>query len=421
MKLLSSSLWLWGILLLSINVLGDDQDNKQRTAEEKIGDILGKALIDYDALPIDSLEIYVEDGNSIAQFVLARRLMDGTAGTYDSATAIELLHLSANHGHYPALEKVADIFFNGIFVRKNIDSALYWTTRAANMDWPPSQTKLASYTMETARTSEDSSRSYMWARMATHNVGSEAEKSTAESFKNRIGNMLTAEQRTRGDSLLTSYLAARLKNSRSRADSVSTISNMSKAGMPEGKYLEGKSRYYNPSATEITKLVGFHLLRDAADAGYGPAAYQVGEIYLYPFRPIERNIDSAVYWLRKAIAAGDPNAAVSLGKEYVEGLTLKKNVKEGARLLKLAASQNSASGIKELGNFYWSDVAPKKNAIRAWALLKAAEDRLEQVNIVFVVESKRKLKDKDLIEAEQLLKDLNDETKIKAIVESWKD
>ncbi len=376
---------------------------------------------DYTTMPFDSLKRFADNGVAEAQYWVAFRYFDGSAGVTDSIEGLKWIRKSADGGDMYAPEVLGILFNNGQLVPTNPDSAVYWIQRAAELDNGVCQARMADFRWHTAKTADDSITGYMWSGLAIFNLFADNDKRAGDSLKADFASHLTPEQIAQGDSKVISFMERQYRGARSGKDSTRIIRNLSKAGWPEGMFRVGSMDYLFEGASDSTMRKGMALFAKAANAGYGPAAYAIGDKYNWGLKPVSSNLDSATYWLKRGAELGDADAQASLGFMYSIGRGVKKDAKEAVRLLKLSASQNNRRGILELGNFYWSDAAPKKNKVRAWALLNVAKDKFMQVSIVKIGETIRKMNDKERSEAEVLRKDLGDETKIKVIIDGWVD
>lgn len=413
---------LWWTSVVVIFCLGTAaRADEEERLRHIIDSVLEESRRDYSVMPFDSLKRFAESGVAEAQFYLAGMYFEGTAGVRDSVEGLRWIRKSAENDDVFAQEYLAALFNNGVLVETNADSALCWVQRAARLDYGVCQARMAMYCWTTARDASDSVTGYMWLNLATYNMYVESEKKAVDSLKAEFVSHLTPEQVAQGDSKAISFMERRFREAKNGKDSTRIIRNLSKAGWPEGMYRVGKMDFFFETVSDSTMREGMALFAKAAIAGYGPAAFAIGDKYNWGLKPVTSNLDSAVYWLKMGVELGDADAQVSLGFMYSDGRGVKKDVKEAVRLLKLSAAQNNRVGICDLGNFYWSDNAPKKNKVRAWALLTLAKDRFMQVSIVKIGEIIRKMNDKERAEAELLYKDLGDAAKIRGVIEGWVD
>lgn len=83
------------------------------------------------------------------------------------------------------------------------------------------------------------------------------------------------------------------------------------------RFLEGKGKLHGTDGFTKDAAEGLRLLTEAANAGSGEAAFGLGVAYRYGLE-VEANLEAALEWYRKAVAAGFTDAAEEL--EQVERL-----------------------------------------------------------------------------------------------------
>src|SRR5262245_2831094 len=84
-----------------------------------------------------------------------------------------------------------------------------------------------------------------------------------------------------------------------------------------------------------------------------------------------RNIRRVKTWLRAAQSAGDHRATYALGTWYLHGTHLKKDVKEGTRLIRLAAKANVPDALFDLAVSCEKGIGVRRNLKRAAELYLA--------------------------------------------------
>ena len=88
----------------------------------------------YDSVAAVEADMELE-GNSAAQFELARTLQTGAKGVADPEQALILYHLAAENGYKPAQKYLATAYREGLMgVEKNTGEAKIWTAMY-NSDW----------------------------------------------------------------------------------------------------------------------------------------------------------------------------------------------------------------------------------------------------------------------------------------------
>jgi TPR repeat protein len=376
-----------------------------------------------DGLPTDSLIKYGQEGDCNAQYLLASRLERGDKVNKDLKLSREWMAAAARCGNKWAQEEMGKHYLSDT-TGKSDDSAMYWLEQAAQNGAGYSQSIHGFVLVSLASSEADSAEGYMWAQLGVLNAGE-----GSEAIRDTLKNMLTPQAVKKGDSMAVSFLIEHLRDTKGD-DTAMYINQLATMGWPEGQYRSGMITYNDAPlihsvfgvSEDSTKLKAVELIRKAADGGYAPAQLKLGRMhYAYQIPFAKPNNDSAAYWLGKAAEQGDAEAEMRLGFMYELGEGVKKNQKEALRLFKLSAAQYYPEGIRSLGYFYWSKDAPKKNPVRAHALLALAKSFFIDVDIIPIGETMRKMNDKEKAESEQLQKEMDDKDRIKTIIAGWVD
>ena len=101
--------------------------------------------------------------------------------------------------------------------------------------------------------------------------------------------------------------------------------------------------------------------RRAADAGYDFAQYALGKLL-----QSQNRMDEAVSWYEKATAQGNACAAYRLGKLYLEGNTVSKDVPKAVDYLTFSAEQGNQYAQYTLGKLYLTGQDVKQDREQAW-------------------------------------------------------
>ncbi|WP_310732352.1 tetratricopeptide repeat protein [Ideonella sp. A 288] len=113
-------------------------------------------------------------------------------------------------------------------------------------------------------------------------------------------------------------------------------------------------------------IVAMGLLRQAADAGHGPAQSRLADM----LDAAEQDAE-AVVWYRKAAAQNDAHGEYGLGRMLAHGEGVARDPVEAVRWYRLAAEKNHVFAIEALARAHRSgDLGIERNLAEA--------DRLEQ-------------------------------------------
>ena len=107
------------------------------------------------------------------------------------------------------------------------------------------------------------------------------------------------------------------------------------------KLLDRKSDNYNP-----TKAVEF--LIESAKLGCGVAKYRLGKMFLQG-KDMPKNVDYALRWLEESVSEGNEFAEYLLGKTYLKGEDLEQNLIRAEDLLRKSSAQGNKYAKYTLG------------------------------------------------------------------------
>ncbi len=142
-----------------------------------------------------------------------------------------------------------------------------------------------------------------------------------------------------------------------------------------GKYAE--SIYSFPASGIIRPEARFWVFyRKAADLGYAPAQYALGDCsYSEVFgAPVKKDLDEALKWYRKAAEAGYAPAQHVLGMCYETGDGVTKDSVESLKWYRKAAEAGYARAIYRTGVYYAEGKVVEKDEIEAGKWYKKAAE-----------------------------------------------
>ncbi len=67
---------------------------------------------------------------------------------------------------------------------------------------------------------------------------------------------------------------------------------------------------------------------------------------------VEKDLTTAIYWLRQAAITGDSGAQYALAYHLAEGSGIDRDYKEAARYYRMAADQNNVAAQNNLGGMF---------------------------------------------------------------------
>lgn len=148
----------------------------------------------------------------------------------------------------------------------------------------------------------------------------------------------------------------------------------SRAASGDGKALYDLATLYDRGFDSISvdSARSSALYRASAEAGYAPARNYLGFRYYNGEGGLERNVDSALYWIARAAESGDAKGAANLGWLLAEGKDVVRNYTEAAYWLEKAAAAGLPSGQSQLADLLRQGLGMKPDTLRAAELYTAA-------------------------------------------------
>jgi hypothetical protein len=146
------------------------------------------------------------------------------------------------------------------------------------------------------------------------------------------------------------------------------------AGDVVAQFSLGSFLYYGSDDT----AEGVEWIRRAAARQYGPAEFQLGQIYDFGFG-VTQSDREAIEWYRKAAAHGSAAAARAVGECYRKGRGVPADAAEAARWLRLAADGDDLRAQYQLGQMYFDGTGVPRDYASAylWLSIAAGQTPLE--------------------------------------------
>ena len=151
-------------------------------------------------------------------------------------------------------------------------------------------------------------------------------------------------------------------------------------GDAEALYLLGKNAeniYSFPASGNISPEARFWVFyRKAAEAGYAPAQYALGDCYYFEVfgSPVKKDLDEALKWYRKAADAGYAPAQYVLGLCYETGDGVKKDSVESLKWYRKAADSGYGRAIYRIGVYFAEGKVLEKDEVEAGKWYKKAAE-----------------------------------------------
>lgn len=263
-----------------------------------------------------------------ALFFLGCSYSTGTLGLeLDSARAFELYTRAAKAEHPQASYRVAVCYEIGVGTRRDIDKALTWYKRAAQLGDVSSMYKLGMLALDADQIDEGLS----WLLRAS-DLG---EQSSPHAL-HQLGLLYEGSERANSSRRRSSSHSRRHSRSTSVGSVKSTASSTASISLPR----------------DPAKALSFYYR--AAKLGYAPSQFRLGHAYEYRELGCEVDAQKSISWYTAAAQQGDPEAELALSGWYWTGApgVLRKSDTEAFLWAQRAADKGLGKAFFCLGHYY---------------------------------------------------------------------
>lgn len=215
----------------------------------------------------------------------------------DSARAAALCLESARLGYVPAQSDAGFRYFRGEGVRRDVDSALYWTRRAAEAGDARAANNMGYLSLRGEYVAQDTGKAFEWFTVAADAGLPVGQSQLADMYREGLG--------TPPDTLKAAELYSKALESGLRDAGLKLLSMMERRwkDLPADSIMRLGRRYYTRNAPEI----GIALLRDAAAHGNADALAILGDAYSRA-NGVDYDHDRSVACFLEAALRGQPSA-----------------------------------------------------------------------------------------------------------------
>ena len=271
----------------------------------------------------DRLLRKAETGDKLAQYGIAKMLLNRESERYDSERAIEWLTVSAENGYSVAKYMLGKLYLNGEHVTKNVDDAVRWLEDAVN--------------------DNNHYAEYLLGKVLLKGEVVDRGVSRAEDLLRRSilrNNQYAAY--TLGKALLDGTIL-----SQDKSEAVRLLTMSADRGFAPAEYMLGKLLYKGDGVKQdISRAL--HYLEHAAEQDNTYAAYLAGKIRLTDTE--HKDVEKAFYLFNMAAADGNSYAEYMLGKMFVFGRDIAENYDLGIAYLKSSAAHGNMYAKQFLNN-----------------------------------------------------------------------
>ena len=317
------------------------------------------------------IENQAKVGDIKAQFELANMYYNGLQVKKDYKLAFFWYKQVAKKGYASAQFNVANSYYKGIGVEKNIDKAIIWYEKAGNQGLVRATYNLAiAFDVD----KKDYEKSFIWYEKSAK-LGHGASQIT-------LANMYATGRGTKKDIIKAKewfliavkanvfgskdHLAQFLENNKQYKEAIELYTQAANDGSFLAQYHLAKS-YLEGKIVKQDKKQVIKWATKAAKQGYHEAQQLLGTIY-----NAKKDTKQAIFWYKKASENNNPKAQYSLGVFYLKGIEVKKDVYKSMSLFIKSAKQGYVNAQYSLALRYLQGVGINKNYYEAVKWLKRA-------------------------------------------------
>ncbi|MDE5887832.1 MAG: sel1 repeat family protein [Muribaculaceae bacterium] len=164
-------------------------------------------------------------------------------------------------------------------------------------------------------------------------------------------------------------------------ESVRSLSQKADRGDGEAIYNLARLHDIGYDSIEVDSARSTALYLEAADRGNAKAMNYLGFRY-FKGEYVDKDIDSALFWLSKAVEAGDPGAANNLGYLYASGMAVEQDFGKAREWFGIAADAGIHSAEAQLADLFCEGLGGETDTIGALQLYrKAARGGIREAGI----------------------------------------
>lgn len=151
------------------------------------------------------------------------------------------------------------------------------------------------------------------------------------------------------------------------------LSQKEKTSLMWKYYSDAKELLYrNSDSYNPTKAV--ELLIESAKLGYGVAKYRLGKMFLQG-KDVLKDVDYALRWLEESVSENNQYAEYLLGKAYLKGEDIEQDLYRAEDLFKKSSAQGKKYAKYTLGKAYLDDEIFMQNIPEAIKLITESTDK----------------------------------------------
>lgn len=307
-----------------------------------------------------------EQDNPLAMCDLGRMSTDGLGGEPDADTAYQwytkalaTFHAAESESPWKYTEyRIGKMYAAGLGTEQDYETAAHWLTLSANEKY-----KYAEYSL---------------GGLYYHGKGVEQSHETAFDLYTRSANQSFPYASFELGKMLSDGIgcAKNKPDSDSRfAESFVGFTSMEKQSHDDKLQYRLGWMLLNGVGTEKEEAAAKEYFEKAATVGNSFACYQLAKLILSDENAPSQEVEKALVFLKRAVAAENPYAQYFLGKLYEKGQHIPQNTTEAVRLYKLSARQDNEFAAYRLGKLYLGGEGILKNVEESLHWLHLASEK----------------------------------------------
>jgi TPR repeat protein len=260
----------------------------------------------------------------------------GLGGILDTQQAFDHFSHGAKNGHAPSMYFLAQLYFQGIGVSQDENTAIYWLEQAALKNYTPAQTQFSGFTAD-----NDEYRSIYWLSNATSQADTDAyyylakeyQKSKDPKKHNKVVSYLEYAA-THGNTKAQYHLSERLQEQGNYEQAKQHLTDAAKRGFNKAQLMLGSNYLTGANSYQCDINKAIFWLEKAAKHNMALAYYNLGECYR--MSGPQNNISKAFTYYRQGAHRDEPNAQYELAECYRFGRGVDKDLGQAARFYRKA-------------------------------------------------------------------------------------
>lgn len=322
--------------------------------------------------------------DAAAQARVAAAYIAGTTVKKDVSQGVDWYLKSAAQGYAPAAYELAQLYLSGEEIERNIPSGILYLNLAASKDYAPAQYALGRLYQTGAEglNEQEGQAAFLWLHAAQN--GDEDAKAALEQLKadnpdlyDRASALFAQEKKALQKDAVAAVIMGRAYSQgdllvQDSAQAFAYFQQAAEQKNPQAAYELYQLYMKKDGPIPQDEMKGLEYLQQAAEGGYAPAQYSVGErIYQAAQTAQEREI--ARQWIDLSAAQNYVPALYMSGILRMQGVGSVTGTQQAIAYFTRAAEMGHADAQYVLGQSYWRGIGVTRNKTKAIEWLTLAQ------------------------------------------------